>query len=72
MNVVFVTQGEYAIFYLDLLPLLNQKTSLGRIGFYVTDKSGYPRYLKKAESSGLEIKFLKGWEIASADGEKLI
>ncbi len=70
MNVVFVTQGDYAIFYLDLLPLLNQKTTLDRIGFYVTDKFNFPRYQKMAESSGLKIEFLKGWEIVSADGEK--
>ena len=70
MNVVFVTQGDYALFYLDLLPLLNQKTSLDRIGFYVTDKSGYPRYLRSAENSGLEVEFLKGWEIVSAAGAK--
>jgi hypothetical protein len=71
MNVLFVTQGEYAIFYLDLLPLLNQKTTLSRIGFYVTDKCNFPRYLKKAESSGLEIEFLKGWEQISTAGEKV-
>lgn len=71
MNVVFVTQGNYALFYLDLLPLLNQKTALERIGFYVTDKPGYQQYLKKAESSGLKVEFLKGWEIVSADGDKV-
>jgi len=71
MNVLFVTQGYYALFYLDLLPLLNQKTSLDRIGFYVTDKPNFPRYQKMAESSGLEIELLKGWEIVSVAGEKV-
>ena len=71
MNVIFVTQGEYALFYLDLLSLLNQKTTLGRTGFYVTDKLNFQSYQKMVESSGLEIEFLKGWEIASTDGEKV-
>jgi adenosine/AMP kinase len=71
MNIVFVTQGQYALFYLDLLPLLKQKTSLERIGFYVTDKSNFPRCQEAAESSGIDIKFLKGWEIAPTDREKV-
>jgi hypothetical protein len=70
MNAVFVTQGNYALFYLELLPLLNQKTVLDRIGFYVTDKPNFPRYLKSADSSGLKIEFLKGWEIFTAAGDE--
>lgn len=69
MNVIFATQGEIALFYLDLLPLLGQKISLDQIGFYVTHQSNYPRYSNKAKSLGLEIKFLKEWEITNAINE---
>lgn len=71
MNVIFATQGEYALFYLELLPLLSQRLSLGQIGFYVTNKSNYPKYSRKAKSSNLELKFLKGWEITDITDEKL-
>ena len=67
MNVIFATQGEYALFYMDLLPLLAQKLTLGRIGFYVTNKFDDARYQKKAESLNFDIEFLKGWEITSTD-----
>jgi len=71
MNVIFATQGEIALFYLDLLPLLGQKISLDQIGFYVTHLSNYPRYSSKAKSLGLKIKFMKEWEITNAVNESL-
>jgi len=71
VNVIFATQGEYALFYLGLLPLLSQRLSLGQIGFYVTNKSNYPKYLRKAKSSNLELKFLKEWEITDITDKKL-
>jgi hypothetical protein len=67
MNVLFVTQGEYALFYLDLLPLLAQKLTLDRVGFYVTSRMNNARYLKKAAGLSLQVKFLKGWELTAAD-----
>jgi len=70
MNAIFVTQGNYALFYLDLLPLLKQKVTLDHIGFYVTDKPNFPRYLESANNSKLKVEFLKGWEIVPAAGEK--
>lgn len=69
MKIIFVTQGEYALFYLDLLPLLAQKLKLDRIGFYVTSRSNHARYLKKAASLNLHIDFLKGWDLTSAPNE---
>jgi hypothetical protein len=69
VNVIFATQGEIALFYLDLLPLLGQKISLEQIGFYVTHLSNYPRYSSNAESLGLKIKFMKEWEITNAVNE---
>lgn len=75
MNVIFVTQGKFAEFYLDLLPLIVQKLDLGKIGFYLSSRSTYPSFLKKTKNLGLDIKLLKGWEInplvASGLKEKL-
>jgi len=71
MNVIFVTQSSYALFYLDLLSLLNQKIAMDRIGFYITEKSNHKQYLKKAKESGLEVEFLNGWDITSYKDEKL-
>lgn len=65
MNVVFVTHGDYAFFYLDLLALINRKFPLKQIGFYVTDRLNYPKYLRKAKHTNLDIEFLKEWEITS-------
>lgn len=67
MKVLFVTQGEYALFYLDLLPLLARALKLDRVGFYVTSRVNDARYLKKAEGLNVQVKFLKGWELTSAD-----
>jgi hypothetical protein len=71
MNILFVTQGEFAPFYLDMLSLIAHRLTLDRIGFYVTDKASYQKYLKKAENLELEISFLKGWEISLIKDEKL-
>jgi len=67
VNALFVTQGEYALFYLDLLPLLARALKLDRVGFYVTSRVNDARYLKKAEGLNVQVKFLKGWELTSAD-----
>ncbi len=70
MNVIFTTHGACACFYLELLPLLSQKVTLDRIGFYVTDRSVYPRCLNTVKNLDLEVKFLTEWEITSgADNE---
>ena len=71
MNVIFVTQGEYALFYLKLLSLLTQRLTLGQVGFSVTNESNYTKYLRKAKSSNIDVKFLKGWEITDITDEKL-
>jgi len=70
MNVIFVTQSGFALFYLDLLPSLNRKLSFDRIGFYVTNKSHYSEYSEKAESLDLNVKFLKAWEMVSVIHKK--
>lgn len=67
MNVLFVTQGEYALFYLDLLPLLAQELKLDRVGFYVSSRVNDARYRKKAEELNLPVKFLKAWELTTPD-----
>ena len=76
MNVVFVTQGAYVLFYLDLLASLSQKVTLDKVGFYLTDRSLYTRCQEKAKSVGIEVRFLAEWEIildadGSADNEYL-
>jgi len=67
MKIIFVTQGEYALFYLDLLPLLAKELTLDRVGFYVTSRSNNARYLKRAVSLNLQVDFLKGWDLTSAE-----
>jgi len=70
VNVIFVTQGQFTIFYLDILALLSRRLSLGRTGFYVTNRSNWPQYSKKAEGLNVDVEFLKGWEIVPATDEK--
>ena len=70
MNMIFVTQGAFAFFYLELLPLLGQKLDSLRMGFYVTHKANYPQYLEAAEKSGFKVSFLKEWEITSVAYDK--
>ncbi|UCC98755.1 MAG: hypothetical protein JSW66_02450 [Phycisphaerales bacterium] len=67
MKIIFVTQGEYALFYLDVLPLLAQKLTLDRVGFYVTGRSNHARYLKRAARLNLNVDFLNGWDLTSAE-----
>lgn len=71
MNVIFVTQGEYASFYLGLLPLVVQKLTLEHVGFYVTNRSNWRRYSQRANSLGLSVNFLKEWEILSANDQNV-
>lgn len=51
MNVIFVTQGKFAEFYLDLLPLIVQKLDLGKIGFYLSSRSTLSIIFKKDKKS---------------------
>ncbi len=69
MNVIFATHGDIATFYLGLLALIEQKISLGKIGFYVTHLSNYSKYSDKAKESGLDVEFLKEWEITNTANE---
>ncbi len=72
MNIIFATQGVFALFYLDLLELLLEKIPLDKIGFYVTGRSDYFKYFEKANALNIRINFLKEWELTSFEKNKEI
>lgn len=72
MNIIFATSGVFALFYLDLLELLLEKIPLDKVGFYVTGRSNYYKYLEKANALNMRINFLKEWELTSFGKNKEI
>ena len=71
MNMIFATQGAFADFYLELLPPLKRKIGIKRAGFYVTHRSGYPGYLKKAKNCNCQVSFLREWDITSSVNDRV-
>ncbi|MCD4792903.1 MAG: hypothetical protein K8R54_06705 [Bacteroidales bacterium] len=61
MNIIFVTMGGILRVYNDVYKSLQNKISIGNVGFFVCDREFYNKYEDNIKNKDIEI--LKEWEI---------
>ena len=63
MNIIFFTQGNSLDTFYEIFKRINKKVSIGKVGFYVANRTNYKSFIKNHRDFESKFTVLKEWEI---------